>query len=254
MALVLSETIDGAVILTLNDPARRNVLSSDLCGELIAAVDAAEADPAARMIVVAGAGTAFCAGADLKDLQAAAAGQTDPVELVYRSFTSVAECSLPTLALVAGPAIGAGINLALACDMRLCAPTALFDTRFLSIGLHPGGGHAWMLLRAVGWQRASQMLLCADRVNGTQAADIGLALACLPQEELRAHALTLCKRLSKTPKELLERTKASLRRAVDQTHAEAFAHETKEQMWSLGQPAFIELVESLEERIRSPKA
>lgn len=254
MSVLLHETIDGVAILTLNDPGRRNLLSPALCMDLIAAVDRAEADPMARAIVIEGAGPAFCAGADLKDLQAAAAGQTEAVECVYRSFMRVAGSTLPTLALVAGPAVGAGLNLALACDMRFCAPEASFDTRFLAIGLHPGGGHGWMLLRAVGWQQAARMLLCGERIGGEQAAAMGLALACRPAAELRAHALKLCKRLGQSPKELLTRTKTSLRHAAEQTHAEAFAHETAEQMWSLHQHAFRDLVQSLETRIASPKS
>lgn len=240
MSLVLKEMSDGVVTLTLNDPDRRNVLSRALCAALVAAVAEASEDPDARLLVMAGAGTAFCAGAELEDLAAASQGDTAAVNAVYDSFMAVARSPLPTVAAVNGPAVGAGFNLALACDMRVAAESAVFDTRFLSIGLHPGGGHGWMLLRAVGWQTASRLLLCGRSVGGREAESLGLALACVPDAELAAVAVALGHRLKTVPRELLDRTKETLRQAAASTHAEAFAHETAEQLWSLREPAFAD--------------
>ncbi|CAH0349225.1 enoyl-CoA hydratase-related protein [Sphingobium sp. CECT 9361] len=149
----------AARLLTLNDPKRRNLLSGDLCRAISAAVAEANADPDAKVIVITGAPPAFCAGANLDDLEQAAGGETDTLHAVYNSFMDVAQSALPTIAAVNGPAVGAGLNLALACDMRLASADALFDCRFLKIGLHPGGGHSWMLQRAVGWAHAARMLL-----------------------------------------------------------------------------------------------
>jgi enoyl-CoA hydratase len=248
MSLVLKERSDGVVTLTLNDPDRRNVLSLPLCEALVAAVAAANVDPEARLLVITGAGPAFCAGAELEDLEAAANGDTAAVNAVYDSFMAVARSPLPTMAAVNGPAVGAGFNLALACDMRVAAESALFDTRFLSIGLHPGGGHGWMLLRAVGWQTASRLLLCGRSVDGREAETIGLALACVPDGELVATATALGHRLKTVPRELLDRAKRTLRQAAASTHAEAFAHETAEQLWSLRQPAFADLLAAFRRR------
>jgi enoyl-CoA hydratase len=233
----------GVVAITLDAPARGNVLSRGLCAELSAAVRAAGQDERARVLLIRANGKAFCAGADLDDLKAAAAGDTAAVEAVYGAFLCVADSPLPTVALVQGPAVGAGMNLALACDVRLVGGAARFDTRFLQIGLHPGGGHAWMLERAVGWQQAARLLLLGQVVDADEALRIGLAAGRIGDET------ALLQQCAAAPRELLLRTKASLRKAPLQSHADAVRHETAEQMWSLRQPAFAELVERLQRRI-----
>jgi enoyl-CoA hydratase len=107
----------------------------------------------------------------------------------------VAMSPLPTLAAVNGPAVGAGFNLALACDMRIASDTASFDTRFLNLGLHPGGGHAWMLLRAVSWAHASRLLLAGQSVDAHEAYRIGLVEAVFPE----ARSASVC---GETPTDL----------------------------------------------------
>lgn len=249
MSLLMSERRDGVLILTLNDPGRRNILSAELSGMLTEAVLAAADDLRVKALIVTGAGSAFCAGAGLDDLEAAAVGDDSAVQAVYRAFLTVADCPVPTIAAVNGPAVGAGLNLALACDMRVAVPDAPFDTRFLQIGLHPGGGHGWMLLRAVGWAMASRMLLGGQVLRGEAALAVRLVEQLCAPEDLLATALAIAAPMAASPRELLLRTKASLRHAARHDHAAAFAHETAEQAWSLGQPAFQELVESLRARI-----
>ncbi|MES2258235.1 MAG: enoyl-CoA hydratase-related protein [Pseudomonadota bacterium] len=240
---------DGAVILTLNDPARRNLLSGALCAALAEQVALAEADPGARAIVIRANGKSFCAGADLEDLKAAAAGDTTAVRQVYNAFMTVANASLPTVAVIEGAAVGAGMNLALACDVRIASERASFDTRFLQIGLHPGGGHAWMLLRAVGWQNASRMLLLGDTLSGSEAELCGLVASCHQANAVDDGLRALLAKVNRTSRELLLRTKRTMRLAATQNHAQAFAHETEEQLWSLGQPAFAELVAQLQQTL-----
>jgi enoyl-CoA hydratase len=245
---------DGVVTLCLNDPGRSNLLSRDLCRALIAAVGEACADPQARALVVRANGRAFCAGADLEDLKAAAAGDSAAVQDVYDAFLAVADAPLPTIAVVEGPAVGAGMNLALACDLRLAGEHASFDTRFLQIGLHPGGGHAWMLLRAVGWQQACRLLLLGTTVNAREAERIGLASTCAAAEALEDTLAGLLANVTRTPRELLLRTKRTLRLAATQSHEQAWRHETDEQMWSLQQQAFTDLVEQLQRRLAAKGA
>ena len=120
--LVRLEQRDGVAVVTLNDPAHRNVFSSRLVHALAAAMERAERDDATRCIVVTGAGSAFCAGAEVATLRGAAVGEFDDVETVYQGFLRVRDCPLPTIAAVNGPAVGAGFNLALACDVRLAGP------------------------------------------------------------------------------------------------------------------------------------
>ena len=236
-------------ILTLDDPKRRNILSPELCRDLSTAVAAANADESVKAIVITGAAPAFCAGADLDDLQAAARGETDALHAVYQSFMDVAESALPTIAAVNGAAIGAGLNLALACDMRIAGADALFDTRFLKIGLHPGGGHGWMLLRAVGWAQATRLLLLASAVHAEEAREIGLVQRVVPADDLVETAVALADRSAALPRDLLIRTKASLRLAAQADHRATFDHEAREQMQSLHEPPFIALVQRLQATI-----
>ena len=246
MSFLVTEKRQGVAILTLNDPTRRNILSGVLCQEIIEAVDAANSDPDVNALIVTGAGSAFCGGADLDDLQAAARGDYDAVQTVYRSFMAVANSPLPTIAAVNGPAVGAGMNLALACDMRIASTNALFDTRFLKIGLHPGGGHSWLLLRAVGWAQASRMLLGGHSMRGEEALSNGLVQQLAQAAQLIDGAIDMARPIAAVPRELLLRAKASMRLAAMSSHADTFAHETAEQAWSLGEPAFTELVTRLQ--------
>jgi len=252
MSLLEAVNQQGIVTLTLNDPDRRNLLSGELCRALIEHVNAAAEDPEARAIVIRGKGKAFCAGADLDDLKAAARGDTAAVESVYEAFMCVADSPLPTVAVVQGPAVGAGMNLALACDIRIAGERARFDTRFLQIGLHPGGGHAWMLLRAVGWQVATQLLLLGETLDASGAERVGLVARSLSADELEQGLAALLGNVTRLPRELLLRTKQSMRMALNQRHGEALQHETIQQMWSLQQPAFTDLVTRLQRSLGTP--
>ena len=249
MSLLRVDRRGATAVLTLDDPRRRNILSPELCAELSAAVAAANVDETVKAIVITGAAPAFCAGADLDDLQAAAKGETEALHAVYQSFMDVAQSGLPTIAAVNGAAVGAGMNLALACDLRLASEEALFDTRFLKIGLHPGGGHGWMLLRAVGWAEATRLLLLARSVRAEEALRIGLVQQVAPADGLLDAALELAGRAEGLPRDLMMRTKASLRLAVQAEHRAAFDHEAKEQMDSLHEPPFIELIQRLQSSI-----
>jgi enoyl-CoA hydratase len=131
------------------------------------------------------------------------------------------------------------MNLALACDVRLAGTSASFDTRFVKIGLHPGGGHVWMLERAVGPQAAAAMVLFGVAVDGPRAAEIGLAWSCHPDDELLGAARTLAARATRAPMGLLDAVKATLRQAPWQPDFEAaISTEVTRQAWSLGQGWF----------------
>ena len=141
MSLVQLRVVDRVATLTLDNPAERNTMTAPMVAEIVDALDRIEGDDGVGALVVTGAPPAFCAGANLGNLQ----GSDGPgLRTIYEGFLRVARCPLPTLAAVNGAAVGAGMNLALACDVRLAARRARFDTRFLQIGLHPGGGHTWL--------------------------------------------------------------------------------------------------------------
>ena len=170
-------TVDNRVaLITVNDPDRRNAVTAEMSARLRAAVERAEADPDVHAVVVTGAGKAFCAGADLSALGAAGGDTETGLQRLYDGFMAVGSCTLPTIAAVNGAAVGAGLNLALAADVRIAGPAALFDARFQKLGLHPGGGATWMLQRAVGPQVARAALLFGMRFDAEAAVRHGLAL------------------------------------------------------------------------------
>ena len=164
--LVLTHVEDRVALITINDPDRRNAVTAEISIALRAAVDEAKANPDVHAVIVTGAGKAFCAGADLTALGEAA---EDGLRVIYDGFLAVADCTLPTIAAVNGAAVGAGLNLALAADVRIAGPAALFDPRFQKLGIHPGGGATWMLQRLVGPQVARASLLFGMRFDAEAA-------------------------------------------------------------------------------------
>src|SRR5437868_2801377 len=170
MEHVRVETDGGVAVVTLVDVERRNAMTALMVDEIVATFDTLEADGTTAAVVVTGEPPAFCSGADVSSLGALAKAETDTerrsVTSIYQGFLRVLRSPLPTIAAVNGPAVGAGMNLALACDVRVAGASARFDTRFVKIGLHPGGGHVWMLERAVGPQAAAAMVLFGVAVDG----------------------------------------------------------------------------------------
>jgi enoyl-CoA hydratase len=247
--LVLVSRHDTVAVITLNAPSRRNVLSADLVAALTRAYEAVEADDV-RCVVLTGAGSAFCAGADLSTLEAAAEGEFGPVQDVYNGFLRVLESPLPTIGAINGPAVGAGLNLALACDVRLASPAARFDTRFAALRLHPGGGHTWLLTRAVGAQQAMLGCLFGEVWDADAALERGLVAAVQPAGELVEAAVGLGLRLAGQSPDFTRRLVATLRMAAaGHGHREVLAAETEAQQWSLAQPDFLVGLERIRARL-----
>lgn len=179
MSLVLLDA-DGPVrTITLNAPERRNALDWPLLDELSAAVRSVADDTEARALVVTGAGKGFCAGANLANLFGDVDRPTDQMRdhlmKVYASFLGIRELTIPTIAAVNGAAIGAGLNVALACDVVVAGPRAGFGPTFAEIGLHPGGGCSWMLTERIGKGRATAALFSGAVIGAEEAGRIGLA-------------------------------------------------------------------------------
>ena len=253
MTTVRSEITDGVAVITLDAPERRNAFDLAMCDEVVEVVDAAEADPSVGALVITGAGSAFCAGADLSHLSGGHGGShEDGLLAVYEGFLRFARSPLPTIAAVNGPAVGAGMNLALACDLRLAGESSRFDTRFLQLGIHPGGGHTWMLRHAVGVQSAAAMVLFGEVLSGAEAAERGLAWRCVPDTELLEVAVAMAAKAASVPRELLERAKATLHQvATVGHHADAVQQELVDQAWSARQPAFADRLAKLQAKITS---
>lgn len=249
MAEVRTDIADGVAVLTLDAPDRRNALTLGMTGEIVAALDAAEADPTVGALVVTGAGSAFCAGADLSHL---GGSQREGLRAIYEGFLRIGRSPLPSIAAVNGPAVGAGMNLALVCDVVVAGASARFDTRFLQLGLHPGGGHTWMLQRRVGPQAAAAMVLFGRVLDGAAAEASGLAWACVPDSDLLATAREMAAVAGAAPRDLVERVKATMadvRSIAD--HEAAVDRELEPQVWSINQPAFQERLAALQARISS---
>jgi enoyl-CoA hydratase len=236
---VLFEVRDRVALITVNDPDRRNAVTGDISAGLRAAVARADADEGVHAVVVTGAGSAFCAGADLSALGSA---EQDGLKQLYDGFLAVADCTLPTVAAVNGPAVGAGLNLALACDVRIAGPNALFDARFQKLGIHPGGGMTWMLQRAAGPEVARAALLFGIRFDAETAVRHGVALS-LADDPVAA-ALELAAGPASAPREVVVATKATMRRTVSpgavdsEQHAYAVGAEVGPQAQSIRSPEF----------------
>jgi enoyl-CoA hydratase len=237
-------------VLVLDDPARRNALSVESSAELVRAIDTMESSGNVRVLVVTGAPPAFCAGADLAQLEGS---DETGLRSIYAGFQRIVRSPMLTVAAVNGAAVGAGMNLALACDVRLAAPDARFDTRFLALGLHPGGGHTWLLRRAVPYSTAAALLLAGEVKTGDEAERIGLAHRCVPSDELVPAAHELAARIASAPTELLARTKSTLARSFEcaDTYEAVLEEELHAQLWSVEQPYFKESVAALRRRISS---
>lgn len=241
---------DGNVaIVTLDDPARRNALSLEVTTQLAQAVNEAAGDPSIGALVLTATPPTFCAGGSVDDLLEPRASLRD----MYAGFLAVAGLTIPTVAAVNGPVIGAGVNLPLACDVILCSPKARFDPRFMDLGIHPGGGHLWRMQRLVGRQAAAAMVIFGEALSGEEAARLGLAWRCIDDDELLDAAVALARRAADRPRELIARAKAVLdESAAIDTAADAFELEFAHQDWSMQQPAFQERLAQLRAKLEKP--
>ena len=233
--LVLFEIVDRVAVITVNDPDRRNAVTEGMSEQLRDAVRRAEDDPGVNAVVVTGAGKAFCAGADLSALGAAA---RDGLERIYAGFMAVGRCSLPTIAAVNGAAVGAGMNLALAADVRIAGPHAMFDPRFQKLGIHPGGGATWMLHRAVGPQVARAALLFGMSFDAEAAVRHGLAVSVA--DPPAAAALAMAAGPAAAPRDVVLATKASMRATAAPGFSDVDHHEAAKDIELGPQAASVE--------------
>ena len=231
---------DGIAVLTLNAPERRNALTVAMAEALTAACEAIDGDAAVGAVVVRGEGGYFCAGGDRATL--AAAGR-DPAEdatyrgmtAIYRSFARVGELAPPTIAAIRGGAVGAGLNLALATDLRVVGEDAKLLSGFIPIGLHPGGGHTALLGRLGSREAAAALTLFGERLTGAEAVERGLAWSAVPDGAVDGAALALAAVPAQDP-ELARRTAASLRSVTGPPALPwnaALELERASQMWSM---------------------
>lgn len=248
MDTVLVEKKDGYAIVTLNDPDRRNVFTLEMSALVQDIFDDLEADESINAVIITGAGKGFCSGGHLDELLDNPGH--DGLRRIYAGFVRIANSRLATIAAVNGAAVGAGMNALLVCDLVVAAESAKFDSRFLQIGLGPGGGHTWRLRNITDLQTVKAMVLFGEVLDGARAAEVGLAWRCVPNDDLLSTAEALAAKAANAPRELVMRTKDTIHRTDAITESDAaIDNELDTQVWSMGEPAFVDMVSSLKNRI-----
>jgi len=209
---------NGVRTITLDRPERLNAVNPGLAESLPRALNDAAADDAVRVVVLTGAGRAFCAGLDLKDpagLNPASLAQLDPLAWVGRWVLAVRGCEKPVVAAVNGPAVGAGFGLALACDIRIVASSAIMAAGYVRRGLSPDAGVSYFLPRHVGSTRAADILFTGRDVSAEEAERIGLATAVVPAERFAEEVAAYAARLTAASPVALALTKRLLAESPD---------------------------------------
>jgi enoyl-CoA hydratase/carnithine racemase len=255
-AFISYEQTGGIVTLTMNRPEQRNALSE--IPQILEFVDVCEKitnDPSVHLVILTGAGTAFSAGGNIKhmrDKKQFAAGTPLDIRNAYlagiaRVPLALYELDVPTIAAVNGPAIGAGMDLACMCDIRIASEQASFAASFVKIGIVPGDGGAWLLSRIVGPSKAMELILHGESIGAEEALRIGLVSQVVPGEQLLAAAYAFGDRIARHPPQVVRLTKrlvresqhVSLRTSLEMSSAfQALAHYTADHTEALD--AFIE--------------
>ncbi len=243
-AEVLLEVDGGVAVVTLNAPDRRNALTPAMASQLISVFDEVDAQPEVGALVVRAVGKSFCAGGDVATLtdagrDPAAPDAYDGMSRIYDSFYRLGQVRVPTVAAVRGSAVGAGMNMLLAADLRIVATDARLLAGFLKRGMHPGGGHFVILSRLIGREAAAAMALFGEEISGARAAELGLAWEAVDDAAVEDRALELARRVAADP-ELARVAVGNFRKevvngAVSWEVASQF--ERPAQMWSMRRQA-----------------
>ena len=219
------EVTDGVMTVTLNRPDRRNAMSTPMLEGLVAALADAETAADVGALVLTGAGGAFCAGGDVKGMAARGGeGGGDPLQYDARVHNQrrnqrdtsgkLYEMPKPTIAALPGAAAGAGLSLALACDLRYAAPNAIMTTAFARVGFSGDYGGTWFMSRLIGSAKARELYFLSDRVDMDQALSLGLVNGVFPAESLMDEVGAIARRLASGPTVAYRYMKENLNRAV----------------------------------------
>lgn len=236
---ILYEVADGVAVITLNAPERRNALNTKMAIRLVEAFDTADADNSVAAVVIRGAGGSFCSGADLGHTARMFADPLDEAvyddtSRIYQAFVRVGSLRAPVIAAVRGAAVGAGMNLAFAADVRVVADNARLISGFTKIGVHPGGGHLMLLAEAASAEVACAMAVFGQEVDGRRAEQLGLAWRSVPDADVESHAIEMARRAAADP-ELSRAIIKTLRMTAGHKSAAwptALQAERASQLWS----------------------
>jgi enoyl-CoA hydratase len=228
---------DGVAVLTLDLPGRRNMMDAAMTASWVRAVAALRGDPTVRCVVVTGEGSAFCSGGDTSWIgsgtDAGVDGLRARMHAFYSDWLSLRSLDVPTVAAVNGAAIGAGLALALACDLRVVASDARLGVPFTALGMHPGMATTWSLPEVAGLQVARDLLLTGRLVDGEEAVRLGLALRAVPASDVLAEALATARTIASRAPVATRLTTRALRGGGHADHETALAWEALAQAVTL---------------------
>ena len=220
MTSFLQTTREGAIVtLTMNQPETRNALTgNNAVQEFVDACDAIRLDTTIRCVIVTGAGPVFCSGGNVKDMQRFFNQDIKP-DLIREEYRNgiqrlpkaLYNLDVPVIAAINGPAIGAGLDLTCMCDIRIASDKATFAESFVKVGIVPGDGGAWLLPRAVGMSKASEMAFTGEALNAQEALACGLVSRVVAPDALMDEALKLARKITANPGAVLRMTKRLLR-------------------------------------------
>jgi 2-(1,2-epoxy-1,2-dihydrophenyl)acetyl-CoA isomerase len=224
---LIAERRGHVAIITLNRPGTLNALNPEMQQLFVEALDEMELDPSVRVLVLTGAGRGFCSGGDVKSMGSrnGSGSQLRPLSQYGGSLSrSIRDFSRPVIAAVNGPAAGAGLDIALACDVRIASTQARFATSFVKIGLVPDGGGMYLLPRIVGVQRACELIFSGRTIGAEAARDYGIVLEVVEDGALLGRALALADTFANNAPLALQLAKRGISRAQDTGFEESFDH------------------------------
>jgi enoyl-CoA hydratase/carnithine racemase len=216
------EQDNHVVTLTMNEPERRNPLTGNTAvPEFLAAIERIHNDHDVRAVILTGAGSAFSSGGDVRNMLRQSTGEVSGMQIRHEYRTGIQRLPLalfnlevPVIAAVNGAAVGAGLDLACMCDVRIASDTAKFAESFVKLGIIPGDGGAWLLTRLIGMSRAAEMAFTGDTIDARQAEQWGLVSRVVPPDELMPAARAMAQRMAANPGHAVRLAKRLLRESL----------------------------------------
>jgi 2-(1,2-epoxy-1,2-dihydrophenyl)acetyl-CoA isomerase len=253
---LIVERDEGVVTVTMNRPARKNAANGLMWRELLATFDDVAADRSARVMILTGAGDAFCSGADLGDATDVAGRPGDPYLVQMRALGDVAlrlhRIPKPTIAKVGGVAAGAGMSMALGCDLVVACESARFSQIFSRRGLSVDFGASWLLPRLIGLHRAKELAFFADIISAREAAEFGVVNRVVPDDQLDEFVGEWARRLAAGPPLALSMTKTMLNASLGLSMDQALEEETRSQAVNFATADTLEAIAAFAQK-RDPK-
>ena len=231
---------ESVATITLDNAANRNCVSLAMSLAVVSAVDYVNASSDVSVAILTAVGPVFAAGSEVGPL----ASPGDPLAGVSVGSQALGKLVMPSIAAVNGPATGAGVNFAIACDVIVAARSAVFESSFLDAAIHPDGGHLWHLNRLAGRQATAAIVIFGERLSAEQAQAIGMVWSVVDDDQLMEEALRLARRVTARSNDLVRRTKATLIASLPiTTERVAVDLEQAQREWSVAQPAFLEVTQ-----------